>query len=458
MDRINIVMSKGVNSIQKVEPEFDDKGRRIRRNPFIYSKLIINSSKYKIISFAGKPWIYYHGVYYSIDSREKALDFIKKCIIKIDGGEYFGADLVAQVLNEILSNYHELIPYKNSEVVCINLHSNVLGIHKDGSIDVYEHEEDYNFLYKLRFDYDPYATCPIFDIFLQTSLGDSELIDVLGEYLGYVLNGNARNHEKALFMYGDGSNGKSTLINIIKALFGVENISVVELTEMGDMLKCALMDGKLLNISSDAKKNGLDTSAFKKIVSGEPVTGKRLYKDVYTINNLPKLLVAMNRLPYHNGDNSHGYFRRLLLLPFTRVIKEEDKDYELEAKIIASELPGILNFAIKGMQRLSEQGSFTKAKAMTEALNNYKESANHVATFLEEEQYEAVDASTKEGTSLRHLYGAFKDWCSLLGYNPFSATYLSSELNNLGYTHYKSSTKHYRLVKKQTVRKLPRRV
>lgn len=458
MNRSNKILNKVLKSIQKVEPEFDSKGKPIKRNAFSYSKLIISGSEYKIIAFGKRLWVYYHGVYISIDTKEKALNFVKKCIVKIDDGEYHGVDFIKKTLEELLSNYHELIPYKESEVIFINMLSNVLGIHKDGTVDLYEHDEDYNSINQLPFDHNKKATCPIFDKFLQTSLGDSELIDVLGEYLGYILNANARNHEKALFLYGDGSNGKSTLINITKALFGVENISVVELTEMGKMEKCALMDGKLLNISSDAKKNGLDTSAFKKIVSREPVLGKYLFKDIYTITNLPKLLVAMNRLPYHSGDNSHGYYRRLLLMPFTRVIKEEDKDYELEAKIIANELPGILNFAIKGMQRLSKQGAFTKAKAMTEALDNYKESANYVATFLEEEQYEVVDASTKEGTSLRNLYGAYKDWCSLHGYNPFSATYLSSELNNLGCAHYKSSTKHYRLVKKQTARKLPRRV
>lgn len=458
MNRINTTLKNVIKSIPASKANFDDKGRLIPKSALEYAKDITKGSKYNIASSTGSLWIYYQGVHTRIDPREKGMNFVKNCMAKIDGGEYHGVDFIVKVYNELLSNYHELIPYKNSEVVCINLQSNVLGIHKDGSIDEYEHEEDYNFTYKLKFDYNKKATCPIFDKFLQTSLGDSALIDVLGEYLGYVLNGNAKNHEKALFMYGDGSNGKSTLINIITALFGGENISVVELTEMGDMLKCALMDGKLLNISSDAKKNGLDTSAFKKIVSGEPILGKRLFKDIYTITNLPKLIVAMNRLPYHSGDNSHGYYRRLLLMPFTRVIKEEDKDYELEAKIIANELPGILNFAIKGMQRLSKQGAFTKAKAMTEALDNYKESANYVATFLEEEQYEVVDASTKEGTSLRDLYGAYKDWCSLHGYNPFSATYLSSELNNLGCAHYKSSTKHYRLVKKQTARKLPRRV
>jgi phage/plasmid-associated DNA primase len=136
-----------------------------------------------------------------------------------------------------------------------------------------------------------------------------------------------------------------------------------------------------------------------------------------------------------------------LLVPFTKIITEDEKDYDLESKVIENELPAILNFAIQGMLRLNEQGKFTEAKAMTEALNTYKESANHVKTFIDEEQYEAVEASSKKGTSLMKLYEDFKNWCNKLGFNPYSATYLSSELTHLGFEGYKNSSKYFRIVK-----------
>jgi phage/plasmid-associated DNA primase len=137
----------------------------------------------------------------------------------------------------------------------------------------------------------------------------------------------------------------------------------------------------------------------------------------------------------------------LLLVPFKNIIKDEDKDYELESKVIANELPAILNFAIKGMQRLNQQGKFTEAIAMKEAMNSYKESSNHVATFIEEEQYEAVDEALKTGTSLIELFTAFKSWCNTHGHNPYSSSYLSHELENMGFIAYKNSSKHFRIIK-----------
>jgi len=446
---INFGIETIVNAMEKVLPKMNKDGEVISRKAIEYAAEIITNSPIPIVAHAGRIWMYIDGVYLAIDSVAKTDNLIKMSIMKMDKVKFVDAKIIASVQSQLFLEYYDLSPYEDPDVTYINMKSNVLALHKNGTLELLPHDQKYNFTYKLPYDYDAKALSPVFDKFLATSLVDSELIDVLGEYLGYILNTNAKNHEKAFFAYGDGSNGKSTLINIIKYMFGHENISVIELTEMGDEGNCAMMDGKLLNISSDSKKNGLETSSFKKIVSGEPIIGKYLYKNKYTIEKLPKLFVAMNKLPFHNGDNSFGFYRRLLLIPFTVTIKEEDKDYDLETKVVENELPAILNFAIDGMRRLTAQGKFTEAVAMKEALNSYKESANHVSTFLEEEQYEEVADDSKMGTKLVDLYQDFHNWCRERGHNSYNANYLSSELTHMGYIGYKNSSKHFRLIKRK---------
>jgi len=438
-----------VNAMEKVLPKTNDDGEIVSRRALEYTAEIITNSPVPIIAHAGRIWLYIDGVYLAIESVAKTNNLIKRCVMMIDKSKFVNAILIKQILENMFLEYYDLSPYESPNVTYINMKSNVLALYKNGETDLLPHDEKYNFTYKLPYDYDAKAESPVFDKFLATSLVDPKLIDVLGEYLGYILNQNSRNHEKVFFAYGDGSNGKSTLINIIKYMFGLENISVIELTEMGDETNRALMDGKLLNISSDAKKNGMETSIFKKIASGEPVIGKYLFKDKYTIERLPKLFIATNKLPFNNGDNSFGFYRRLLLVPFTVTIQEEDKDYDLEAKVIEKELPALLNFAIEGMQRLIHQGCFTEADAMKEALNSYKESSNHVAAFLEEECYKVVPSESKTGTKLVDLYKDFHNWCRERGNNPYTASYLSSELTRLGYEGYKNSSKHFRIVKRK---------
>lgn len=438
-----------VNAMDKVLPKTNDEGNIISRKAIEYTEEIITNSPIPIVAYAGRIWLYMDGVYLAIDSVAKSNNLIKMCIMKMDNVQFVSAKLIKNILEHMFLEYYELSPYEDSEVTYINMKSNVLALYNGGRVALLSHDPKYNFTYRLPYDYDAEALSPVFDKFLATSLVDPQLIDVLGEYLGYILNRNAKNHEKAFFAYGDGSNGKSTLINIIKYMFGHENISVIELTEMGDETNCAMMDGKLLNISSDAKKSGLETSAFKKIVSGEPVIGKYLFKDKYTIEKLPKLFVATNKLPFNNGDNSFGFYRRLLLIPFTVTIQEEDKDYDLEAKVVENELPALLNFAIEGMKRLASQGQFTEAAAMKDALNSYKESANHVSAFLEEECYEEVPSESKTGTKLVDLYKDFNNWCRDRGHNSYNANYLSLELTHLGCIGYKNSSKHFRIVKRK---------
>ena len=73
--------------------------------------------------------------------------------------------------------------------------------------------------------------------------------------------------------------------------------------------------------------------------------------------------------------------------------------------------------------------------------------AVELSYLKEEEQYEAVDEALKTGTSLIELFGAFKNWCNTHGHNPYSSSYLSHELEHMGFIAYKNSSKHFRIVK-----------
>lgn len=445
---INHIIITFINSLPEMEVILDKDGKPKKPSDFEIAIFIIENSSGKFISTGGKFYIYHSGKYIGIDGKAKSLDCVKSLIQRVTGQKHIPSKSIESVAKELNTYYYELNAYLGNSTF-INMKSNVLEITKNGDVIIHEHDMKYNFTYQLDYDYDNTAKSPTFEKFLNTSLGDEDLKNIILEYLAYVLNKSSKNYEKALFLFGFGSNGKSTLLNIIKHLFGNENISHVELTQMKDKQECALMDGKLLNISSDANKNGLDTGSFKKIVSGEPVLGKYLFKDIYTIYNLPKLIVAMNKLPFHNGDNTHGFFRRLLVIPFNKTIEEKDKDYDLERKVIENELPGIMNMVIEGLVRLNKQGGFSKSKIVDEITNNYIESANHISTFLEEECYESVPESSKTGTSLKDIYADFKQWCLERGLNPYSTTYLSAELNQLGYKAYKNNVPHYRIMKRK---------
>lgn len=264
--------------------------------------------------------------------------------------------------------------------------------------------------YQLSYTYDEHAKCPMFDNFLNTVLPDVEQQMVLLEYLGYLfVKPNVLNLEKSLILYGTGANGKSVLFNIVNALLGgrenVSNYSLQNLTNESGYYR-AMIGNKLVNYSSEI--NGrLEAAVFKQLVSCEPVDARLPYGEPFTLTNYAKLIFNCNTLP-NVVENSHSFFRRFLILTFGVTIPVEEQDSQLAHKIIESELPGVLNRVLGGLDRLLSQRGFTKSIAVNRALNDYKEGDDTVEMFLNEEDYEK---SENEYLPAIELYEDYKTYC-----------------------------------------------
>ena len=75
------------------------------------------------------------------------------------------------------------------------------------------------------------------------------------------------------------ASGKSVCFDIMKALFGAENITSFSLNNLNEEHNRALMNNKLLNYSSElGGKKAIDSDLFKKLVSGEPVQCRLKYE------------------------------------------------------------------------------------------------------------------------------------------------------------------------------------
>ena len=176
------------------------------------------------------------------------------------------------------------------------------------------------------------------------NVGRKRAIKVLQEYLGYVFLPHSHlNIEKALWLVGTGSNGKSVLTSLLKYVFGDDNISYLNLPELNDDEKRGMLKGKILNITQDAS-NRVDPSSYKTIVSGEKLIFRELYKGSSLLKSAPKLIIATNELP-RVTSGVDAFMRRVILIPFNNVIAEEDRDLELGNKL-QGEIEGIFNFAL----------------------------------------------------------------------------------------------------------------
>lgn len=242
-----------------------------------------------------------------------------------------------------------------------------------GTMKLEAHDWNDFFCYVLPYSYDPNADCPLFSRYLDEVMPDKDAQKVLAEFVGYIFTDLKL--EKAAFLYGAGRNGKSVFVEIIEALVGKDNVSHESLSDLcgsvGENHRANII-GKLLNTCSDVSPAASQGDVFKRLVSGEQISAKVLYKDVVTTDNYGRMLFCLNELP-ETKDHSDGYYRRMLIIPFKVQIPKSKVDPMLARHIISSELPGIMNWALEGRKRLVANNRFSDCSLIDKALEEYKD-------------------------------------------------------------------------------------
>jgi phage/plasmid-associated DNA primase len=92
-----------------------------------------------------------------------------------------------------------------------------------------------------------------------------------------------------------------------------------------------LLRDAIFNWSSDSDQRTFGrrrTGVFKRIVSGESVTDRKLGEDVKENYNIPFLIFNLNELPYAD-DQSLGFIRRLQFISFDVSIPKERQNPDI---------------------------------------------------------------------------------------------------------------------------------
>jgi len=263
----------------------------------------------------------------------------------------------------------------------INFQNGVL--HLDNR-DFIEHSEEFGFKYVLPFNFDPTADCPMFMQFLkEVTLDREDIMSVLVEFMGYALAGvDPQLGQKALILYGDGANGKSVFIEILRALAGTDNYSTLSMgNEVNKLENRYQLQGKLFNVSEETPSNAMvESSVFKALVSGGEVQARKLYCDAFSMRNYAKIIMACNELP-RSSDMSHGMLRRLLIVPFNATFTKANRDIHIVSKL-KSELSGIFNLAMQGYERFIQQDGFTDSDVIEQEVKSYVDDNDTVQNFI----------------------------------------------------------------------------
>lgn len=240
---------------------------------------------------------------------------------------------------------------------------------------------------QIPFEYDPNAKCEKFLKFIDDiTENDPQLKVLLQEIVGYCLTAETR-AEKGFYFYGSGSNGKSLFTKIITELVGKKNISNESINGMSRRFGLQSLIGKTVNISAENElKDGkaVNTENMKALISGDNITIDIKHKEPIEYKPICKLIFLVNSLP-NTTDVTHGYFRKILIVPFNKKFEGANKDVNLFEKIKEDEMPGILNWALEGLKRLKANNyQFTESNAVNELMEKYEKEQNPVIGFVED--------------------------------------------------------------------------
>jgi putative DNA primase/helicase len=280
--------------------------------------------------------------------------------------------------------------------------------------------------------FDVGAKCSRFEQFLtEVFLDDMEVVGFVQRAVGYCLTADVT--EQCLFLcYGEGANGKSTFLEVIRYVLGgyAHNLpfSAFELTaRTGISNDMAGLVGKrfvtAVETNEDARFN---EGRIKALTGGDQFTARFLYSEYFTFEPTAKFWLAFNHKP-RVADDSHGFWRRIRLIPFLAKFDDAAKDKQLGSKLRA-ESTGILAWAVRGCLLWQQQG-LGLPPAVSEATRAYREESDPLADFLEE-RYECCPEAYVEKARVRQDY---EQWANGNGEKPIDPRSFGERLRARGF-------------------------
>lgn len=328
--------------------------------------------------------------------------------------------------------YINLLIRKNLRTLDANLIAFKNGVYniEDGSFT--DFSPDYIITNKINWNYNPSAKSELAETTLKKfACNDEKIEKLLKEVIGYCFY---RYNElgKAFILTGDKSNGKSTFLDMISYLLGQENISSLDLAELGERFKTAELFGKLANIGDDIKGDFIpDLAIFKKLVTGDRVNAERKGQDPFEFNNYSKMLFSANKIP-RVKDETGAVLRRLIIVPFNAKFTKDDKDYDpyIKYKLRSDEvMEYLILVGLNGLKDVLTNKGFTISEKVETELQEFDEMNNPILMFIRDN-----DENDIKNHTTNEVYLNYTEYCRESGLNPLGKIEFSRQMcKNFGF-------------------------
>ena len=276
------------------------------------------------------------------------------------------------------------------------------------TLELKPHSPEYMFFNLLPVEYNPNAKCPNIEKFLTEITGSKEDVEICLETVGFCLY---REYfiAKALMLVGEGSNGKSTFLNLVKTFLGKENVAGRSLQDLEEnRFAKADLHHKLANIYADLPDRALwRTGTFKMLTGRDLIAAERKFQQSFIFENYAKLLFSANKVP-EAYDDTDAFFRRWIIVVFPNQFVGEKADPHILKKLTTpEELSGLLNLVIPALKRLLERGQFSYSKTTEEIREDYIRKSSPIGAFV----MDCLAVDSDAFIPKQELFNVFAEYC-----------------------------------------------
>jgi putative DNA primase/helicase len=272
---------------------------------------------------------------------------------------------------------------------------------------------------------------------------NQETIESVQRIIGYTFTGSTT-EEIIVICHGYGANGKSVLSNVLQKIAGDYGK-----TGSSNLLKArkdddtgprpdiaSLCGARFVSVNEMQSGDYLDEQAVKILASREKISARHLYQNEFSYTPTAVIWLKTNHKPIIKGEDD-GIWRRLILLPFERKFSEDERDRNLEEKLIAQS-DGILEWIIEGAVKWYSSG----LKLSTQIINQcaqYRTESDLLGQFFEDE----INIVTNSRSLDKAVYYEYTRWCANNGTRALAKKRFTQKLAERGVQVEKSNGNRY---------------
>lgn len=283
--------------------------------------------------------------------------------------------------------------------------------------------------------WNPGASCGDLDRAVAAwSCGDPEVESQIWEMIGMCLYRGRKAMNDCPVLIGSGSNGKSTLLNLLHRVLGEDNVSSLDLADVGKRFQSVAMMGKLANLGDDIANEfitGSEFSVAKKAITGDWIGAEYKGGETFQYRPYATQIFSCNEMP-RLGDSSDGVFRRFKPVPLLARFDAADgtKDIGMEARLSSEEcceyacLMGVVFLG-----KVLSQGGMTVSAKGAGQLSEIRRDNSTVIQFMEDERgYGSDEQDSIDGAMTSEVYREYSDYCERSGTKRVSRNKFTREI------------------------------